>query len=161
MKLKWEIRRVSTLERIFNKIKEEMAQPVGIVLFGADGELKNKTLDAMTERLRGFADYHIDKTPSMDNLIWTLDRYSAVVVVLRSDESSTHGLRHKLVKMMRSAGAKTVVGIYAKASITPIKPTISSLKSVEHNKQIAAIEQSNPTANELDYFVVVDEEEER
>lgn len=161
MKLKWEIRRVSTPERIFNKIKEEMAQPVGIVLFGADGELKNKTLDAMMERLRGFADYHIDKTPSTDNLIWTLDRYSAVVVVLRSDESSTHGLRHKLVKMMRNAGAKTVVGIYAKVNKEPIRPLVSSLEKVEFNKQITAIEQSDPTADGLDYFVVVEEEEER
>ena len=42
MKQKWEINRVSTPERIFNKIKLEMARPVGIVLFGADCEFKNE-----------------------------------------------------------------------------------------------------------------------
>lgn len=52
MSKKWEDRRVSTPERIFDEIKEEMAQPVGIVLFGADCDFKNEVLDAIVDGLR-------------------------------------------------------------------------------------------------------------
>ena len=40
MDKKWEIRKVSTPERIFSKISEEMPRPVSILLFGADCEFK-------------------------------------------------------------------------------------------------------------------------
>lgn len=162
MNLRWEIRRVSTPERIFSKIKEEMAQPVGVVLFGADCDFKNEVLDTIVEELRGFADYYTTKAPSTDTLVWAFNSHSAVAVMLNSDESSTHGLRHELVKVMRNAGAETVVGIYAKAKKKPIpfgKATISAAKDRRVNQQIDAIEQSNPTAGGLDYFIVVEEEE--
>lgn len=159
MNKKWEIRRVSTSERIFNKIKEEIAQPVGIVLFGADCDFKNEVLDTMVEELRGFARYYT-KAPDTATLVRAIKDHLAVVVVLNSDESSTHELRHELVKVMRNAGAETVVGIYAKVSKEPIRPLLSSLEKVESNKQITAIEQSNPTADGLDYFIVVEEEKE-
>lgn len=160
MELKWEIRRVSTPERIFSKIKE-MAQPVGIVLFGVDCDFKNEVLDTMVEELRGFARYYTT-APDTATLVRAIKGHSAVVVALNSDESSTHGLRHELVKVMRNAGAETVVGIYAKAKKKPIpfgKATISAAKDRRVNQQIDAIEQSNPNADGLDYFVVVEEEE--
>lgn len=159
MNKKWEIRRVSTSERIFNKIKEEIAQPVGIVLFGADCDFKNEVLDTMVEELQGFARYYT-KAPDTVTLVRAIKDHLAVVVMLSSDESSTHGLRHELVKVMRNAGAETVVGIYAKASKEPIRPLVSSLERVEFNKQVTAVEQSNPTADGLDYFIVVEEEKE-
>lgn len=160
MNKKWEIRRVSTSERIFNKIKEEMAQPVGIVLFGVDYDFKNEVLDAMVEELRGFARYYT-KAPDTVTLVRAIKDHLAVVVMLDSDESSAHGLRHELVKVMRNAGVETVVGIYAKVKKIPIpvgKAMISAARDKQINKQITAIEQSNPTADGLDYFVVVEEE---
>ncbi len=159
MDKKWEIRRVSTSERIFNKIKEEMAQPVGIVLFGVDCDFKNEVLDAMVEELRGFARYYT-KAPDTATLVRAIKTNLAVVVTLNSDESSMHSLRHELVKTMRNAGAETVVGIYAKVDKEPIRPLVSSLEKVEFNKRVAAVEQSNPTADGLDYFIVVEEERE-
>lgn len=114
----------------------------------------------MVEELRGFADYYTTKTPSTDTLVWAFNSHSAVAVMLNSDESGTHGLRHELVKTMRNAGAETVVGIYAKVDKEPIRPLVSSLEKVEFNKRVAAVEQSNPTADGLDYFIVVEEEKE-
>lgn len=81
-------------------------------------------------------------------------------MTLDSAESSTHGLRYELVKVMRNAGAGSVVGIYAKVDKVPVRPLMSSLEKVEFNKQITAIEQSNPNADGLDYFIVVEEEKE-
>lgn len=158
MNKKWEIREVCTPEQTFEKINTKMAQPVGIVLFGADCDFKNEVLDAMVDGLRGFARYYT-KAPDTATLVRAIKDHLAVVVVLNSDESSTHELRHELVKVMRNAGAKTVVGIYAKVDQVPISPLISSLEKVEFNKRITAIEQSNPTADGLDYFIVVEEEE--
>lgn len=159
---KWEINKVSTPERIFDKIKEEMAQPVGIVIFGADCEFKNEVYETMMKELQGLARYYT-KRPDIATLTKAVETYSAVVVMLGSDDSSQRELRHTLVNVMRNAGAKTVIGIYAKAKKKPIpfgKAMISVAKDKQVNQQIDAIEQSNPTADGLDYFIVVEEEKE-
>ncbi len=139
MNKKWEIRKVSTSGQIFDKIKEEMAQPVGIVLFGADCDLKNEVMDEMMGTLQGFARYYT-KAPDTDTLVRAIKIHSAVIVMLSADESATQRLRHELVKAMRNAGAKTVVGFYAKANKVPIRPLMSTPEKVECNKQITAIE---------------------
>ncbi len=161
MNKRCEIREVSTLSTSSKRIKE-MAQPVGIVLFGADCGFKSEVLDVMVDGLRGFARYYT-KAPDTATLVRAIKNHLAVVVMLNSDESSTHGLRHELVKVMRNAGAKTVVGIYVKAKKKPIpfgKAMISVARDKQVNHQIDAIEQSNPTADGLDYFIVVEEEKE-
>lgn len=158
MDKKWEIRRVSTSERIFNKIKEGVAQPVGIVLFGVDSVFKNEVLDAMVESCEGLQTTILSKVPSTDTLVWAFSSHSAVVVMLNSDESSTYDLRHELVKVMRNTGAETVVGIYAKVKPYSPKALIRLSHANAVNKQIAMIERSNPTADGLDYFIVVEEE---
>lgn len=164
MDKKWEIRRVSTSEQIFDKIKEEMARPVGIVLFGADCDFKNEVLDTMMETLRGFA-CSCTEAPDTATLVRTIKDHLAVVVVLNSDESSTHGLRHELVKVMRNAGAETMVGIYAKVKY-PRKIPTSGLSLEARQRRLAlekcinTLEQNPPTADGLDYFIVVEEEKE-
>jgi len=157
MDKKWEINRVSTPERIFDKIKTEMAQPVGIVFFGADCDFKNEVLDAMVEELRGFDCYYTE-APDTAALMKAIQVHSAVAVTLNSEESSMHSLRQELVKAMRNAGAKTVVGVYAKSEKIPIRSLTSSLEDAKFNRQVAAIKRSNPTADGLDYFVVVGKE---
>lgn len=162
MNKRWEINRVSTPEHIFNKIKMKMARPVGIILFGADCDFKNEVLDTMVEEMRGFARYHTN-APDTPALVRDIQEHLAVVVTLNSDESSSHELRHELVKLMRNAGVATVVGVYAKATETPVpfgKLSISLAPQVKINKQIAAIHESNPTADGLDYFIIVEEEKE-
>lgn len=160
MDKKWEIRKISTPERIFNKIKEEMAQPVGIVIFGADCDLKNEVLDTTMKEFQGFARYYT-KAPDAANLARSIKKYPAIVVTLTSDESGIHSLRHELVKVMRNVGAETVVGIYAKCKKPAPLPGRGFLKSktADLARQIVAIEQSNPTADGLDYFIVIEGEE--
>lgn len=156
MDTKWEINRVSTRERIFSKIKTEMPQPVGIMIFGADGELKEQVVRSFTNALQGFATFH-SGAPDTATLVAMFEAHRPAVVTLNADESSSHSLRHELVKVMQNAGAASVVGVYAKARPHQIRPLASSKESVQLNKQIAAIERSQPSADGLDYLVVVNE----
>ena len=161
MNQKWEIHRVSTSERIFDKINNEMAQPVGVVLFGADCEFKNEVQEDMMNALGGFA-YHYTGIPNTATIVRALDE-RALTVTLNSYESAMHNLRHELVEVMRNAGAKTIVGIYAKAekiSIPMGKAMVFVCRDKQINEQIDAIEQSNPTTDEFDYFIVAEEKEE-
>lgn len=161
MNKRWEIRKVSTPEHIFDKIKEEVARPVGIIVFGVDCDFKNEVVDAMVEELRGFAHYH-SKYPGIDTLIWEFNDRAAVVVVLNSESSMTHRLRHELVQTMRNAGAKTIIGIYAKATAPQPLPSRGYLKSqLARRKNTAEVlAKDPPTADGLDYFIVVEEEKE-
>ena len=45
MAIRWEINRVSTPEHIFDKLKRRVAQPVGIILFGADCDFKSEIVE--------------------------------------------------------------------------------------------------------------------
>lgn len=125
MNKKWEVRRVSAPERIFDKIKEEMAQPVGIIIFGADCKLKDEVVNKTISSLPGIA------------------------------TSTNAAPTPTLVKYIQEHSM-----IYAKVEKEPIRPLMSSLEKVEFNKRVFAIEQSNPTADGLDYFIVVEEEKE-
>lgn len=159
MAKRWEIGRVSTPEHIFDKLKRRVAQPVGIIVFGVDCDSKSETVEK-AEQAFGDSAHYLFKAPDTATLVRVVGDYPLTVVTLNSEESSMHDLRHELVKLMRNAGVKTVAGLYVKEKRVPIRPLISSLEKVEFNKQITAIEQSNPTADGLDYFVVVSEEEE-
>lgn len=172
MNEKWEIRRVSTSERIFDKIKTEVSLPVGIMLFGADCEFKNKIINELICKFdlvdQGCIDpWDLDYEHSdcflktRDHLLYRFEAGKLFnLVILDSDSSADHEIRHGFVKAMQDAGAKTLVGIYTKVNKEPIRPLMSSLEKVELNKQITAIEQSNPSADGLDYLIVVEEEKE-
>ncbi len=152
---KWEINRVSTPERIFDKIKTEMARPVGIVIFGADCKLKDEVVNKTVSNLPGLAtSTNAAPTPT---LVRHIQNHDIVAVILTPEESAIHGLRHELVKVMRNAGAKTVVGIYAKAKKYSPKALTRLPYASAVNQQSQAIEQSNPTADGLDYFIVVED----
>ena len=155
--MKWEINRVSTPERIFEKIKTELAQPVGVVLFGADCDFKNEVKNMMKSELRGLIRCYAN-APNTAALVKAFKKHSAVAVVLNTEESSSHELRHELVKVMQNAGAVSVVGIYAKAEKYSPKALVRIPGAAAKNRQIAEIEQSNPTVDGLDYLIVVHEE---
>lgn len=141
-------------EQIFDVIKAEMAWPVGIVIFGADCDLKDEVLDVIMRELQGLARYYTS-VPDTATLVGAVRRHSVVVVAMNAEESAMHGLRHELVKVMRNAGAVSVVGIYARASRVPVRPLMSELDKMKLNAQIVAIERSNPTADGLDRMIVV------
>lgn len=166
MNKKWKVKTVSTPEQIFDKIREEMAQPVGVVLFGADCEFKSKTVGGVAKGLVNSALFRLggDDLPSRYSKMRIPQRCThPYFFVLYSSASSSHDVRHEWFQAIRSMGAKTVVGIYVKAKKKSIpfgKAIITVVRNMRFNRQIDAIEQSNPTAGGLvDCFVEIDEEE--
>lgn len=62
MNQRWEIDRVSTPERIFDKINNEMPRPVGIILVGADCDLKDDAYMRCVEQISNLATGYGGKT---------------------------------------------------------------------------------------------------
>lgn len=160
MSQKWEINRVSTPERIFQKINEEMVQPVGIVLFGADCELKDEVCRKCTKRIPNLATVHDGKDDmSLLAVEQLLSEGRSVLVVMCGNSSGNHSERHRTVMALRGLGAKSVVGFYAKHD--PIKPSPYVTPTVidsPFKRQVEALTADPPTADGLDYLIVVEEE---
>lgn len=161
MQDKWEINRVSTPERIIRKIKEGMAQPVGIILFGVDCDFKNEVLEMLVEELPGF--YHLRITRAVVLINAFKERYNETLIVLNTDESVVKGLRQGLAEAMSDVGAKTVVGIYARARRRSWWRFLVKLNFGEvrrrrkFNKALSLLEKDPPKVGEFDYLVFVDE----
>jgi len=161
MSKKWEISRVSTSERIFDKIKMEMAQPVSIVLFGADCEFKSSVLRELQDGMHDVKVFH--GAPSTHEMVELIHCSPVSVFVLSSMESSDHQLRHECVKIMRTVGAKTVVGIYAKVKGLPslsARGFMAKSESELIRDTVRRLKRNPPTADGLDYLLVVSEENE-
>lgn len=161
MDKKWEIRRVSTPERIFNKIREKMAQPVGIVLFGADCDLKDEVYMECVEQIPNLTTDYGGKTISiaLRGLKQPLAEGRNVLLVLDGDSSGQHEARHQTVAVLQNLGAKTIVGIYVK--FYPIWLGDRKISDEEPtNEQAWRLLNHPPTADGLDYFIVVEEEKE-
>lgn len=156
---RWETRTLSTPKQICDRIKKEMAQPVGIVLFGVDCEFKSETGEEILVEFHGELawDFYAKITIGRTKEIFEASRN--FMVILNSSESADHSLRHQCVLNLKNFGAKTVIGIYAKAEKVPVRALMSSPSKAEFNKRVAAIEWSNPTVDGLDELVVVEEKE--
>lgn len=160
--MRWKVNgKVSTPENIFSQINTEIPQPVGIILSGADCDFKNEVSDTLTQGLRRFIVISDDVPSYRDAIAEKFQEYSIVAITIEGDDSHKHALRRAFVTEMQKAGTKTVIGIYAKCNKPAPLPGRGFLKSKTARlaKQITAIEQSNPTADDLDYFIVVEEEE--
>lgn len=157
MDKKWEIRRVSTSGRIFDKIKEEMAQPVGIVLFGADCDLKDEVYMECVEQIQDLATGYGGKTGNiaLRGAKRPFIEGRSVLTVLDGNSSGQHETRHQTVTALRDLGAKTVVGIYAK--FHPIWLGDRKISDEEPtNEQAWRLLNHPPTADGLDYFIIVE-----
>lgn len=157
MDKKWEINRVSTPERIFDKINNEMAQPVGIILFGADCELKDDVLMECQRRVLNLAPGYGDVVSA--SIFCQLDAGRNIMIVMDGNMSGDHKQRHRIVTALRDHGAKTIVGIFAKYQ--PI--WLGDKRTAEEdstNEQAWALINRPPTADGLDYLLVVSEEKE-
>ncbi len=159
--MKYETRRISTPERTFSKIREEMAQPVAIVLFGADCDTKDEAYMNCVEQIPNLATGYGGKgSLSLRAAKHPLSEGRSVLTVMSGGSSLDHSERHEVVQALRSLGARTVVGMYAKcnlpeSSFDGATPTVidSPLK-----KQVQSLLDSPPTADGLDYLIVVEEE---
>lgn len=159
MSKKWEERKVRTSEDIFSEIKTEMDLPVSVIILGADCDFKNEVMESAMNELQGFARYYT-KAPDTAKLFSSLKIHRVLVITLSADESCMLSLRRELVETLRKAGAKSVIGIYAKARKMSRMCFDYGAKAAETNRQIAAIERSNPAAEEFDRLVIAKEKKE-
>lgn len=155
MSEKWQIYRVSTPERIFDKIQNEMAQPVGVFVFGADCDFKNEIANELTAKLEAT----VGGVPTTRQIVDSVySQKSVAVAVFDAEASAFCELRHDCVSAMRRAGFKTIVGVYVKcAKLKPLPARGFMKKScrAEINRQIDALERTPPTSDEVDYLIVV------
>ncbi len=153
MSEKWQINRVSTSERIFDKINTEVDRPFGIIVYGADCDYKFKTVDKFLNNLTDvvFTNYRsmMEDFSQVEKL---LGDFRSMVVVMNSEDSKVHHLRHECVQKLTEAGAKAVVGVL-------VKPK-GSLQKEKDEATRQHLEQYPPSADGLRYQIIVDEEEE-
>lgn len=160
---KWEINRVSTSERIFDKINTEMAWPVGIVLFGADCDLKDEVYMNCVEQIPNLATgYGGRGNMSLRAAKQPLSEGRSVLTVMHGDASVDFGSRFQTVTALKEMGAKTVVGIYAKCKMPEEPPSVTSMEidSPLFIRQVRALLEDPPAAGEFDYLVILPEKEE-
>lgn len=116
---KWRIGRVSTPERIFEKIITEMAQPVGIVLIGADCDLKDEVFMTCVECIPNLATGYGGKgNLSLRGAKRPLGEGRSVLTVMHGMSSGYPKERLQVVEALRDLGAKTVVGIYVRTTVS-------------------------------------------
>ncbi len=160
MSQKWEINRVSTPERIFEEIKEEMVQPIGIVLFGADCDLKDEVYMNCVEQIPNLATGYGGKgNMSLRAAKQPFSEGRSVLTMMHGQASGDHLQRHETVQALRDLGAKSVIGIYAKYKPIWLGDRKKSDEDLA-NAQSWALLNHPPTADGLDCFIVVEEERE-
>lgn len=160
MNAKWEISRVSTPERILEKIKKELAQPVGIILFGADCDFKKEVVKTFTTEFGDDLACDTYAGTTMRHIQQSFGASRNYMIDLDSTDSASHDIRHQCVLNLRNLGARSVVGIYIKAreiSEITVPPLSNAVKQSKFNNQIHAIEDSKPTSEGLDYLITVEE----
>lgn len=144
-----EVTKVSTLEEELVNLRQ-LPQPVGIMVFGVDGDFKKEVIGKM-ERCLGEGFSFLNGLQYDSDLMATFINSYGAAVMLNSEKSAMHEIRHALVYQMIRTGARSVAGVYIK--------TNSAMETARVNKWAIAVENSNPNADGLDYFIVVRERE--
>lgn len=115
MVIDYEINKVSTIEELIDEIDHKLPQPVGVMLFGADSELKKQVLRELQSGLwRAEVSYSVLDVHGVSKLV---SFCKVSIFVLSSMESADHEIRHKCVTSLCDLGARTIVGIHAKAKL--------------------------------------------
>lgn len=150
--MSWEIRKASTPENVYTKIEKEGSLPVGIVLFGADCGRKKDIVRDFSARIK-----NLPCCRSANGSEMLFRNGFNCLVEMSGNDSGDHNRRHWEVTTLRNAGAKTVIGIYVK-----MRPIVRYAESANRmlpklNEQIARLSKEPPTAEGLDYLIVIDE----
>ncbi len=152
IKSTWEIRRVSTPERIFQKITTEIPQPIGILVVGTDSSLKeeiSQPLGALTAAVR----LHVSLAPTYhdDTYRTAFANNRNVLTLMTAATSADHSERHRQVKAMYDAGARSVIAVYVEGKFA---------YSHEDSYRIhRAVTSDPPTAEGVDYLIIIREDE--
>lgn len=152
IKSTWEIRRVSTPERIFQKITQELPKPLGILVVGTDGSFKEEIAHRLAEQTNAIRLYVSQASTYHDNAYRTAfaDSHS-ILTMLTANISAVHSERHRQVKAMYDAGAKSVIVIYVEGKF---------VYSHEDSYRIhRAVTSDPPTADGVDYLITIREDE--
>ncbi len=147
--MKWEISRVSTIEQIIDMINDELDQPVGILVFGADSQLKDSvyaTLKGRVKDLATVAPYIPMPVCYGKNTLTMFDGKTSVGEQNRSN----------LIKSMHNAGTKIIIGIFVrvepKSRMMALRPE-DFVRAMQAEKLLL-----HPPKTELfDYFITVGE----
>ena len=151
-----EIRRISTPERLFRKILEEMAQPVGVMILGADHRIKNQVYGKCVRLISGLAVQDSCGTVEMNQMKQLFSEGKSALMIMSGDLSAHRYCREQEVKKLREAGAETVIGIYVKVVLT----TECTGLTTTIIGQVARILNDPPMAEEFDYLIDWTEKEE-
>lgn len=147
--------RVSTIGDFIKEINE-MPQPVGIILFGADSEFKKDVYRRCTEQLQNVALGRSvkGKMPS-ETTERALSDKKDILIVMDGDPSGHQTCRVAMATKLKDSGAKSVVGIYAKIHKTPYCKHITDWTNLHW--QVENFLQHPPTGDEFDRLLVMSE----
>lgn len=142
--MKCETKKISTVGEEIAEILQNFPAPIGIIIFGADGEFNNEVIKAVSKSL-GHINFCLFSggVPCVFYLQRDFKNAYVVVVAMTPEESVLHTMRHNLVNTMREAGAESVIGIYAQ--------TKKSRPLVE------LMEANPPTADGLERLIAIPE----
>ncbi len=156
---KWLETKVSMSEAVLAKITE-LPQPVGIVLFGADCELKEEVYQKCTQCIPKLATGYGGKGNLPTRAAKRpLSEGQSVLTVMFGESASDHLLRLSAIQALKDLGAKTVVGIYAKSEIPATSPNggyYPKREVVKIARQVRALLENPPLAGEFDHSIIVE-----
>lgn len=153
----WERLKVSTLEEVLELINTTTPHPVGIIVFGADCELKSKVLEQLQAGLNHAKVFR--GAPTAHQIVELLRSCGAGIVILSSMESANHRTRHECVTMMKKLGATAVIGIYADARPQLTQGQMTAPDFQLMNDTIKRLQENRPTAEGLDDLFIAAEKE--
>lgn len=113
MKENWLLTKQVSTEEVLEYLIKEFPQPVGIVLFGTDGDLKTSMYQQCVEKVPRLAiGYGSSHGIAIREVQKPLSENRSVLVTLDEEASKSYPQRNHAVMSLRDFGAKVVLGIY-------------------------------------------------
>ena len=149
--MSWEIRRLDECEPVLKEI-ERIARPVGILLFGADGYLKDDVCNKILSTISHIgAIYRFGTDEALEPVKDALKRRDNVLVVMDNLYSRKRLHRHATVEELRSLGARVIVGVCVRYN----PGSLENEASIETDIQLQF--KDAPTIDGLNYLIIVHE----
>lgn len=152
----WDISIISTFKEVFAEINS-IKEPVGIIIFGADSDFKDQVCAKFEAHVRGLRINYSDSDSIQSAICQAPTGEYNLTVELSGEDSANHWKRHEVVKMLKSAGFKVVIGLYVKQE--QIQPWSAALPEEikKFNRQAAKLLGKPPTIYGLTNLIVVSE----
>lgn len=157
---KWIETKLNACEGALAKISE-LPQPVGIVLFGADCNLKETISQKCVECIPNLAaGYGGRGDHAVREAKRPLSEGQSVLTVMPGENSIDQMLRSSTIQALKNAGAKTIVGIYAKCEMPATSPSggyYPKTGVVKIARQVRALLEKPPLPGEFNHSILVEE----